>query len=105
MLGSPLAGESLDEVLDATPALQEIIRRYIGNPEYANLPRKYKTAVSGLQDVAHEINDVSFIGCGTPNTGRAWTCGWAAGCRQTRCWPSGSVPGCRSTRCPTCGKR
>ncbi|MDA3662309.1 nitrite/sulfite reductase [Mycobacterium xenopi] len=69
MLGSPLAGESLDEVLDATPALQEIIRRYIGNPEYANLPRKYKTAVSGLQDVAHEINDVSFIGVRHPEHG------------------------------------
>ena len=69
MLGSPLAGEALDEVLDATPALDEIIRRYIGKPEYANLPRKYKTAVSGLQDVAHEVNDVSFIGVNHPEHG------------------------------------
>ncbi|HEU0189718.1 MAG TPA: nitrite/sulfite reductase [Mycobacterium sp.] len=69
MLGSPLAGESLDEVLDATPALDEIVRRYVGNPEYANLPRKYKTAVSGLQDVAHEVNDISFIGVNHPEHG------------------------------------
>src|SRR5690625_2329187 len=69
MLGSPLAGESLDEVLDTTPALDEIVRRYIGDPEYANLPRKYKTAISGLQDVAHEINDVSFIGVEHPEHG------------------------------------
>lgn len=69
MLGSPLAGQALDEVLDATPALDEIIRRYIGKPEYANLPRKYKTAVSGLQDVAHEVNDVSFIGVNHPEHG------------------------------------
>lgn len=69
MLGSPLAGESLDEVLDPTPALDEIVRRYIGDPEYANLPRKYKTAISGLQDVAHEINDVSFIGVDHPEHG------------------------------------
>ncbi|MGH3562197.1 MAG: nitrite/sulfite reductase, partial [Mycobacterium sp.] len=69
MLGSPLAGESLDEVLDASPALDEIVRRYLGNPEYANLPRKYKTAVSGLQDVAHEINDISFIGVNHPEHG------------------------------------
>jgi sulfite reductase (ferredoxin) len=69
MLGSPLAGDSFDEVLDASPALDEIIRRYIGKPEYANLPRKYKTAVSGLQDVAHEINDVSFIGVRHPEHG------------------------------------
>jgi sulfite reductase (ferredoxin) len=69
MLGSPLAGESLDEVLDPSPALDEIVRRYIGKPEYANLPRKFKTAVSGLQDVAHEINDVSFIGVRHPEHG------------------------------------
>lgn len=69
MLGSPLAGESLDEVLDTSPALDEIVRRYIGNPEYANLPRKFKTAISGLQDVAHEINDVSFIGVHHPEHG------------------------------------
>ncbi|MCB0948919.1 MAG: nitrite/sulfite reductase [Mycobacterium sp.] len=69
MLGSPLAGESLDEVIDGTPALEEIARRYIGSPEFSNLPRKYKTAISGLQDVAHEINDVSFIGVDHPEHG------------------------------------
>ncbi|MGE2690396.1 nitrite/sulfite reductase [Mycolicibacterium pulveris] len=69
MLGSPLAGLSVDEVLDPTPALDEIVRRYIDNPEYSNLPRKYKTAVSGLQDVAHEVNDISFIGVNHPEHG------------------------------------
>ncbi len=69
MLGSPLAGLSLDEVLDPTPALDEIVRRYINNPEYSNLPRKYKTAVSGQQDVAHEVNDISFIGVNHPEHG------------------------------------
>lgn len=69
MLGSPLAGDSLDEVIDPTPALDEIVRRYIGNPQFSNLPRKYKTAISGLQDVAHEINDVSFIGVDHPEHG------------------------------------
>ena len=69
VLGSPLAGESLDEVIDGTPAIHEIVRRYIGKPEYANLPRKYKTAISGLQDVCHEVNDVAFIGVNHPNHG------------------------------------
>ena len=32
VLGSPLAGESLDEVLDPTWAIDEIVRRYIGTP-------------------------------------------------------------------------
>lgn len=69
VLGSPLAGESLDEVIDPTPALEEIVRRYIGNPLLSNLPRKFKTAISGLQDVAHEINDVAFIGVNHPERG------------------------------------
>lgn len=69
VLGSPLAGESLDEVLDPTWAIEEIVRRYIGKPDFADLPRKYKTAISGLQDVAHEINDVAFIGVNHPKHG------------------------------------
>ena len=69
VLGSPLAGESLDEVIDGTPAIDEIVRRYIGKPEYSNLPRKYKTAISGLQDVCHEVNDVAFIGVDHPEHG------------------------------------
>jgi sulfite reductase (ferredoxin) len=69
ILGSPLAGESLDEVLDPTWAIKEIVRRYIGKPDFADLPRKYKTAISGLQDVAHEINDVAFIGVNHPEHG------------------------------------
>lgn len=69
VLGSPLAGESLDEVLDPTWAIEEIVRRYIGKPDFADLPRKYKTAISGLQDVAHEINDVAFISVNHPEHG------------------------------------
>ena len=69
VLGSPLAGESLDEVLDPTPAIEEIVRRYVGKPEYSNLPRKFKTAISGLQDVVHEINDVAFVGVNHPEHG------------------------------------
>jgi len=69
VLGSPLAGESLDEVIDGTPAIDEIVRRYIGKPEYSNLPRKFKSAISGLQDVVHEINDVAFVGVNHPQHG------------------------------------
>jgi len=69
VLGSPLAGESLDEVLDPTPAIEEIVRRYVGKPEYANLPRKFKSAISGLQDVVHEVNDIAFIGVNHPEHG------------------------------------
>ncbi|CAM3082886.1 nitrite/sulfite reductase [Prescottella defluvii] len=69
VLGSPLAGESFDEILDPTPAIDEIVRRYIGDPQYSNLPRKFKTAISGQQDVVHEINDVAFVGVNHPEHG------------------------------------
>src|SRR5919112_6468346 len=47
ILGSPVAGVAADEIVDGTPAIQEIRKRFIGDPELANLPRKFKTAVSG----------------------------------------------------------
>lgn len=71
ILGSPVAGVAADEIIDGTPAIAEIVRRFIGNPAFSNLPRKFKSAVSGSprQDVAHEINDVSFVGVIHPEHG------------------------------------
>ncbi|WP_431037798.1 nitrite/sulfite reductase [Streptomyces sp. P6-2-1] len=71
VLGSPVAGIAEDEIIDGTPAIDEIQRRVIGNPEFSNLPRKFKTAISGspLLDVAHEINDIAFVGVEHPEHG------------------------------------
>ncbi len=64
IIGCPLAGIAEDEVLDATPELREVHDRYIGSPEFSNLPRKFKTAISGCAQhcTVHEINDVAFVG-------------------------------------------
>ncbi|QKW52944.1 nitrite/sulfite reductase [Streptomyces buecherae] len=71
ILGSPVAGIAEDEIIDGSWAIDEIHRRYIGDPAYSNLPRKFKTAVSGspLLDVVHEINDVAFVGVRHPEHG------------------------------------
>ncbi len=69
ILGSPVAGIAVDEVIDGTWAIREIHERYVGAKEFSNLPRKFKTAVSGLPDVAHEIHDVAFIGVNHPEHG------------------------------------
>ena len=55
----------------ARSALEEIKRRYIGNPEFSNLPRKFKTALTGhpSHDVSPETNDVSFVGTVHPEHG------------------------------------
>jgi sulfite reductase (ferredoxin) len=71
ILGSPVAGVALDEIIDGTPAIDEILRRHLLDPAYSNLPRKFKSAISGSPrlDVAHEINDVSFVGVVHPQHG------------------------------------
>ena len=71
VLGSPVAGIAVDEIIDPTPAIREIRDRFVGNPEYANLPRKFKTAITGhpLQDVVPEINDIAFVGVEHPEHG------------------------------------
>ena len=69
VLGSPVAGIAVDEVIDGTPAIEEIKRRFIGDKAFSNLPRKFKSAVSGLPDVAHEIHDVAFVGVNHPEHG------------------------------------
>ena len=70
-LGSPVAGVAADEIIDGTSALEEIKRRYIGEPAYSNLPRKFKTALTGhpSHDVAPEVNDVAFVGTVHPELG------------------------------------
>lgn len=71
VLGSPVAGVAADEIIDGTVAMNEIVRRYVGDPSYSNLPRKFKSAISGSphQDVAHEINCISFVGVVHPEHG------------------------------------
>jgi sulfite reductase (ferredoxin) len=71
ILGSPVAGIAEDEIIDGTPAIDEVHRRVVGNKAYSNLPRKFKSAISGspLLDVAHEINDVAFVGVIHPEHG------------------------------------
>ncbi len=71
MLGSPVAGIDKAEIVDGSSALDIIKREYIGSPEFSNLPRKYKTAISGspVLDIAHEINDISFVGVVHPELG------------------------------------
>ncbi|MCX5051874.1 MULTISPECIES: nitrite/sulfite reductase [unclassified Streptomyces] len=71
VIGSPVAGIAEDEIIDGTWAIDEIHERYIGSKEFSNLPRKFKTAISGspLLDVVHEINDVAFVGVEHPEHG------------------------------------
>ncbi len=71
ILGSPVAGIAADEIIDPTRAIRDISERYIGDPQYSNLPRKFKTALTGhpLHDVVPEVNDIAFVGVEHPEHG------------------------------------
>ena len=71
IMGSPVAGIAKDEIIDATPAIEKIKNEYVLREEFQNLPRKFKSAISGnsRQDVIHEINDIAFIGVEHPELG------------------------------------
>jgi sulfite reductase (ferredoxin) len=64
ILGCPVAGLDATEILDASAVLHATNAVATSREDLANLPRKFKTAISGcaLQCTAHEVNDVSFVG-------------------------------------------
>ena len=84
ILGSPVAGIAKDEIIDPTPLIQELAERFIGDPELANLPRKFKTAITGhpSQDVVHEINDFALVGMVHPELGIGYDL-WVGGALST----------------------
>jgi len=64
IIGCPLAGLDAVEIIDATPEIAAIGEAYIGDRAFSNLPRKFKSSISGCaaQCAIHEINDVAFVG-------------------------------------------
>jgi sulfite reductase (ferredoxin) len=60
--GCPLAGIDGHELIDASPLAVEIAHRLTANPEFYNLPRKFKVTVSGCPVWCSypEINDVAL---------------------------------------------
>ena len=60
--GCPLAGIDGHELLDASPLAMEIAQKLTANPEFYNLPRKFKISVTGcpIWCTYPEINDVAL---------------------------------------------
>lgn len=67
MVGSPIAGLDPHELIDTRELTREIDTWYtdggVGNPEWANMPRKFNIAVSGSRDdFSHtHINDIGLV--------------------------------------------
>jgi sulfite reductase (ferredoxin) len=81
ILGCPLAGLDSDELIDATPDIAAVTDRYVGDPQFSNLPRKFKSSISGCaaQCTHHEINDVAFAAVRHPETGEVGYDLWVGG--------------------------
>jgi len=60
--GCPLAGLDGHQLLDASPLAVEVAHKLTANPEFYNLPRKFKVSVTGcpLWCSYPEINDVAL---------------------------------------------
>lgn len=61
--GCPVAGLAADQVLDTLPLAETLTRVFLGNLEFANLPRKLKVALCGCAThcVPTEANDVGLV--------------------------------------------
>ncbi len=63
ILGNPLMGIDPEELFDTTDLVNEAVDFLTGNPEYSNLPRKFKLSISANpHDVGFAgINDCAFV--------------------------------------------
>jgi sulfite reductase (ferredoxin) len=70
--GCPLAGLDGHELLDASPLAVEVAELLTANPEFYNLPRKFKISVTGCPIWCSypEINDVGLTGLKRVKDGR-----------------------------------
>ncbi len=70
--GCPLAGLDAHGLCDASPLVEQAVQLLVDNPEFYNLPRKFKISISGCRDWCSypEINDLAF----TP-VAREWSAG------------------------------
>jgi sulfite reductase (ferredoxin) len=70
--GCPLAGLDGHELMDASPLALEIAEKLTANPEFYNLPRKFKISVTGCPVWCSypEINDVALTALKRVKDGR-----------------------------------
>lgn len=74
VVGCPVSGLNPEEIIDATPQLLEISRNLTNNPEFSNLPRKFKIAISGCHIHCHQpdINCIGFFGLKSDKLGAGY---------------------------------
>lgn len=81
IVGSPLAGVELGEVIDTWPIVEAADKALTGKDEFSDLPRKYKISITGSADhwVQHEVHDIGLVGILHPETGEVGFDIWVGG--------------------------
>ena len=71
--GCPLAGVDADEICDASPLVLEATRSLVGNPDFYDLPRKFKISISGCRAwcAYPEINDIGLTAITRQRAGKS----------------------------------
>ncbi len=61
--GCPLAGETPNELFDATPVIERYNAMMLGDKEFSNLPRKFNVTITGCREnCTHgETQDISLV--------------------------------------------
>lgn len=59
----PVSGIAKGEILNGYPLVKKLAKFFVGNPDFLDLPRKFKISISGCGTncIMHEINDLAFI--------------------------------------------
>jgi ferredoxin-nitrite reductase len=62
VVGCPVAGLTPNELLDASPVVEQFTTAFLGNRAYTNLPRKFNVAITGcLENCTHALTqDISL---------------------------------------------
>ncbi len=63
VVDNPLSGIDPDELFDTRSIVMDVYRRFQGNYDYSNLPRKFKISISTdiHNNADYQINDLAFI--------------------------------------------
>jgi sulfite reductase (ferredoxin) len=71
VVGCPLAGVDADELIDASPLVEDVTALLNGSPDFYNLPRKFKVSIAGCRSwcAYPEINDVGLTAVRHPRSG------------------------------------
>ena len=91
--GCPLAGVAHDELIDASPIALEIAHLLTANPDFYNLPRKFKISATRLPLLVHLSRDQRH----RAHAGEARRPGWLLAARRRR--PFQRAASRRSPRC------